>query len=200
MFWTPKKKALDRMHRTEGTDRIVHDSRFKEVIMEIPHVIWAGDYGPGDALVKQSPYQVGMHLWVKETWTAAGYDGRIPSEIPQFAYIRYKATESRVDDSEYNEVYKWRTSLFMCRWMSRLALEILSVEAEQIQDITEEDAQSEGAPLGCAGSDCAPGQCLNTYRLGFHKLWDSLYGNKPGYSWSSNPWVWKLTFRLIQLN
>jgi len=79
-----------------------------------------------------------------------------------------------------------KPSIFMPRWASRIALEIVSVRVEKVQNIKKEDAVSEGFPypLGKTGADPISW---------FARLWNSLNA-KRGYSWALNPWVWVIEF------
>lgn len=78
---------------------------------------------------------------------------------------------------------RWRPSIHMPRWASRITLEITGVRVERLQDISEPDAKSEGA-------DNINGE----YAEGFAVLWESING--PG-SWDANPWVWVVEFRNV---
>ncbi len=75
--------------------------------------------------------QPGDRLWVRETW-ATGYETMHckPSDIPPGTYIEYKATPT--ENTPY--FYKWRPSIFMPRWASRINLEITNTKLERVQD------------------------------------------------------------------
>ena len=93
----------------------------------------------------------------------------------------------------------------MYRDLSRSTLSVLEVRAEQLQNISEEDAEAEGAEKaaepgdletqfpydGEAGYD--PFRC---YLQGFENLWDSINASR-GYGWKVNPWVWVVTFKVL---
>lgn len=106
---------------------------------------------------KRCPYgDVGDRLWIREVWGLGcrpdPFDGCVDG-------IEYKADVVLLEDdredlpmrriptgAEYDryEGKGWQSSRYMPRWASRLTLEILSVRAERIQSITEEDAKAEG--------------------------------------------------------
>ena len=83
---------------------------------------------------------------------------------------------------------KWVSPLFMPRWASRIELEITSIRAERVQDITDADAIAEGAQ--CEGFPASM-----TNRGAFAKRWDEING---GGSWDANPWVWVVTFNRVE--
>lgn len=121
------------------------------------------------------PYgQVGDRLWVRETW-AEGMNVPIPAI--------YKA------DKMWQDVkIKWKPSIFMPRWASRITLEITDIRVEKLQEITFYDAVREGMKEGCGPET---GYSVNLYK----KLWDSINGKK--HSWESNPFVWVISFKRI---
>lgn len=91
---------------------------------------------------------------------------------------------------------KWRSPMFMPRWASRLTLDVLSVRAERLQEITEEDALAEGMPQ----SDGNPGPFgateLRVYPVKeFRHYWYRT--DEKRASWDSNPWVWRVEFRKV---
>jgi hypothetical protein len=95
---------------------------------------------------------------------------------------------------------RWRPSIFMPRWASRITLEVTEVRVQRLQEVTEDDALAEGVePL----KHIAPDQPLLTggtageqpHRLAFSVLWDSINGERA--SWVSNPWVWAVSFRRL---
>ena len=142
----------------------------------------------GKVITIKCPYgQVGDLLWVKETWTDLWM-----SNI-DLGDVIYKATPPNPDFT----VTRWKPSLFMPRWASRITREITEIRAERVQEITEKDAKAEGvvalyktAPYTFgAGYIWTP----HGYRDGFSKLWDSLNA-KRGYGWERNIWVWPISF------
>ena len=138
---------------------------------------------------KYCPYgQVGDRLWVKETW----WDDcalREKEGYKQDDYLYYRADGEAIEQFECAYGFKWRSPLFMPRWASRIILEITGLRVEQLQDITEEDAVTEGLP-----SREQTG--FDTARYRYHILWDSLNA-KRGYAWDSNPWVWVMEFKRL---
>jgi len=142
-----------------------------------------GDYiewnnGRGDL----SPYGVpGDRLWVRETWhheDASCFDPK----CGQPTHIFYRVTEP------YPESIRWRPSIFMPRWASRITLEITDVRVQRVQEISYEDQLAEGFEVG------HPAGPLHW----FQGLFDFL-NKKRGYSWASDPWVWVIEFRRITI-
>lgn len=132
----------------------------------------------------ECPYGApGDHLWVRESWAAnATLNKRKPVDL-RGEKIYYRATYS--NDSHF----AWRPSIHMPRWASRITLEVLSVRVERLQEITEADAKAEGIVASSVGGE------LN-HRGRFHDLWDSINGKR--HPWSSNPWVWVVSFHRIK--
>lgn len=118
----------------------------------------------------------GDRIWVRESWASLRqYDGMPPSAMPTDAPVFYRATG---DDGDHT-IGKWRPSLHMPRWASRITLELTSVRLERLWELTEPDARAEGV-----GSVDA-----------FVRLWDEINGAR-GFRWKDNPWVWALGFRV----
>jgi len=117
------------------------------------------------------PYgKVGDRLWVRETFCDNGG-----------GEYEYKATS-------YSHAGSWSPSIHMPRRASRITLEVVSVRAERLQEITEEDAQSEGVKPLLPVAD-------ERYRPAFRNLWDQINGeNSP---WDLNPWVWVIGFKPV---
>lgn len=133
--------------------------------------------------------QVGDRLWVREGARRGG-TGK----------LFYRA------DGEADGPTKWRTAIHMPRAWSRLTLVVTATKIERLQDITDADAQAEGArrfadipgthvypSLDCRWSMENPtttDQCLSTARLAFGNFWVKLNGLE---SWHANHWVVALT-------
>lgn len=138
---------------------------------------------------------VGDRLWVRETWslgraTCGKHDG--PSAPPQRGGARSPVIY-RANDLVNDASFKWRPSLHMPRWASRLLLEITDVRAERLKKISHEDAVAEGC---YQIKPCAKFPHGNAWgRAGYANLWDSIYG-KNGFGWTANPWVWAISFKV----
>ena len=88
---------------------------------------------------------------------------------------------------------KWRPSIHMPRWASRITLEINHVRIERLQDISRDDIDAEGTP-----DEYLAG--YTDVQLGFRDLWDSIQLQRRdpgGLSWENNPWVWVVQFRNV---
>ena len=120
----------------------------------------------------------GDRLWVRETWDT---DGKT---------IAYRATTPETTTDP--EPMRWRPSIHMPRWASRLTLAVTSVRVERVQEITEADARAEG--IEPQRSDYS-GEDSNS--LQFRDLWDSINAAR-GYGWAVNPWVWVVEFERVQ--
>ena len=139
-----------------------------------------------------SKYSVGDLLWVGERWHVPGL-ARYMSPAQQAA----KATRNQViyaasnDDAKKKHEGRWQRASHMPRVFSRLTLLVTAVRIERLQDISEEDAEAEGAPKYDASG---------TYRTGFAGLWDSTNGDREGAAWDDNPWVVAISFETIREN
>jgi hypothetical protein len=144
------------------------------------------------------PYGVaGDRLWVREAWNclSAGTDQLIsPNPRPNVCAVAYQATEktrhAKFPDSFL--VDRWRRSIHMPRWASRITLEITAVRVERLGDISEADAIAEGCGVYSEGEWLNHVECGITRVQRFHELWESINGPE---SWAANPWVWVIEFR-----
>lgn len=143
-----------------------------------------------ERILAECPYGApGDQLWVRETWQAI--DGnelalRIMTEPhPSRGWIEYAATVPE----GHEPPPRWRPSIHMPRWASRITLEVTGVRVERLQDISEADALAEGV------SAILDEMRRATPRCDFQALWQSING--PG-SWDANPWVWIVEFKRIK--
>lgn len=151
------------------------------------------------------PYgKPGDLLWVRETLLIDGYLD------PWYAADDAMCLPLNDSDWHYRDPeYKGRIpSIFMPRFCSRITLELTDVRVERVNDITHDDAIAEGIErwpheddfaYGINGkhvmSDSPYGHATPTGA--FCALWASINGKE---SWDANPWVWALTFRVINQN
>ena len=160
----------------------------------------------------KSPYGApGDRLWVRETW----------AHVPVTAYRASTGVHQTADptDPDMAAVYRagwdrskpgrWRPSIHMPRWASRILLEVVSVRVERLQEISDSDAMAEGIERVGGNFSVCP---WRNYRIGepgemsmhcsapsrsFMTLWESINA-KRGYGWESNPWVWVVEFKQIK--
>jgi len=136
------------------------------------------------------PYQVGDIIWVRETWK----DFRALS-----GHVLYKASDPAPND----EMFKWKPSIHMPRWAARIFLEVLNVKPMRVQDITEKEAEQEGAftLLDEIKQNAARrGSLTEKNHVGpieyFAWYWDTI--TKSGFRFKDNPWCWQIEFRKIR--
>lgn len=153
-------------------------------------------YGkPGDRLWVRETFYVDHGLYANRERFAEG-----PPDESFADYTYYRADGEccqQIPECQCAEVGKpkWRPSIFMPKWASRLALEITDTKVERIQDISESDAMDEGAGISAIEHpewDGDPDQ----YRKLLRGRWDVLNG-KRGYGWASNCPVWCVGFKKI---
>lgn len=145
--------------------------------------------------------KAGDRLWVRETWTPFdfSYEETRPSELPQYAQIVYLADQQQKLSGD-----KYRPSIFMPRWASRILLECEDdARMEPLRHIEHDDCMAEGIermwnadfPYGIPES--FP-DGFATAKDAFRALWCSLH-TKPGERWEDNPEVVRVgKFRRIE--
>ncbi len=91
------------------------------------------------------PYgAVGDRLWVRETWFCNDMlAGELTPVNRDDVYYRADG-EAQQQFPEDGDDLRWRPSLFMPRWASRITLEITDVRVQRLQEISEADAIAEG--------------------------------------------------------
>lgn len=90
---------------------------------------------------------------------------------------------------------RWRPSIHMPRWASRLTLRVTEVRAERLQEITADGARAEGCPdRPVEGAEQASVDALARWWV--QELWDKIYQPK-GLGWEANPWVWVVAFEVL---
>lgn len=151
-----------------------------------------------ERLLEACPYgAVGDRLWVREATLKvedAGWEGPVyvESDAGRNA-LEWGYGES--DDPDFIEPYelKTRPAMFMPRKYSRLTLELTEVRVERLQAISEADCIAEGAP---GGHGAIPGYGYSATPCEHYRhIWTAINGSG---SWDANPWVWALSFRVIE--
>ena len=158
------------------------------------------------------PYgKPGDRLWVRETFATLSPGDYEPVK-PARGYgqdIRYSATDPLAGLCADTRGYKWRASVQMPRWASRILLEVTGIRVERLRstedielladlgDMLEdcdsvagkefsriEHLQSAGAPLR-----------MIPEMYGFKAFWDDRNG---AGSFDANPWVWVVEFKRVK--
>jgi hypothetical protein len=132
------------------------------------------------------PYgRPGDRLWVRES---TYIDDAGPSDIKGYLdiyHVNYNAdghSEWRYSNIRLKNIGS-KPSIHMSRFMSRIDLDVTSIRVDRLQDITKDDAISEG--MG------GKTPCID-----FALLWDDI-NEKGGYGWDTNPWVWVVEFEQL---
>lgn len=174
----------------------------------------------------------GDKLWVRETFcleSSFGFgdidynppfdDGRPVNRLlgddhfsPYWEQAHYRATDPTpelVIEGMDGPGCRWKPSIHMPRWASRIDLEVVSVRVERPHDISEEDAKAEGMVAGMIeptwDEPRSLGDGYSIQGMGCHAspagkfqiLWIEL-NEKRGYGWDVNPWVWVVEFKRIK--
>ena len=160
----------------------------------------------------------GDRLWVRETWCPGDYwTSGVVHDPPED--IRYAADNGaisyatgrplRIDTSDWSDPKRWRPSIHMPRWASRILLEVSEVRRQLLQEITTADAIAEGATFVDRGLDAygaeLPGWTMNppikdrdlhaSPRDAFASLWSTI--NREA-KWRKNPEITAITFRVLE--
>jgi hypothetical protein len=162
----------------------------------------------------RTPYGVpGDRLWVRETHGIVGVEGSgvhvaFAERMVDGKHLLdgdggYDIVRPGIEAVEWAEAHidheRWRPSIFMPRWASRITLEITDVRVERLTNISDADAIAEGVErftgiLGGNAKKCLAGGSIHIDR--YARLWDSING---AGSWNTNPWVWVVEFRKLSL-
>ena len=173
----------------------------------------------GEDVVLLCPYgKVGDRIWVREAWRGDSQMDEIPPrEFSPGEPIQFEADGSlRQTGCIMMGVGKLRPGMFMPRWASRICLEITDVRLERLQDMSEQDAESEGLSClskdgqlfkyGITDNDGLPGSgnpgwlwqdwCVTPIKA-FTELWNSINGKHQEKCWDANPLVWVVEFKVL---
>ena len=139
---------------------------------------WFGDE-EGEVQIRCPYGQPGDRLWVRETFAI----------VPRTAYRCSEGVQQtlRPDDDHDAVIYRegwtrsrggfrWRPSIHMPRWASRITLEVTGVRVETLGIISHEDALAEGV------------SSIEEYKA----LWINING-----AWLPETWVWVVDFRMV---
>ena len=146
-----------------------------------------------DSRLIKCPFgEVGDEMWVRETWMP--YTEEDDDSVDSL--IRYRADQSflpatgelaakffEVDQwKNFSNPERWRPSIHMPRWASRIQLRIVNVRVERVQDMSATDAVAEGLQWKSPTffvygiPESVNGNPVESFR----GLWDSINGDRDG--------------------
>lgn len=173
----------------------------------------------------------GDSLWVRECWRYAGFDDQGSPCIQYRSDMSMRWCEPHNDEwgeklaSIWEELTdaaklrgdgliedtKWRPSIFMPRFASRIELSVKETLVERVADISMEDAKAEGVPRIQWGK-CRQLPVFNINRrlaipkvdaeshvAGFYEIWSAIYPPGSEFSFERNPYVWAVHFSDVQV-
>ena len=130
--------------------------------------------------------RIGDVLYGRETWaTTNKFDKMKPFELDSDCSPIFYCYYEILQAPDYYAIGRWRPSLHMPKWASRIHQTITGLKCQRLWDISLEDCWNEGIQ-GRAENR------IPTLRHSFKALWDSIYGKK--YPRSVNPFVWVLQY------
>lgn len=150
---------------------------------------------PSEAAAR-TPFMVGQRLYVREAWFVDHTDcmkgpyqapeGMGHDQLVEEGWLHFAATDD--GNSWEAEKPKWKPSIHMPRWASRITLTVTDVRVQRLQEISIEDAAAEGLLLRDAETGVDP-------RAWYADLWDSLHSDD-GTRWEDNPWIVAVSFEV----
>ena len=178
-------KGIDHNNFIPGDRSFLKSKGFQQLILR-------GDFKK--AITLKPKYLTGDILWVRETFCDVSHN------LENENCFLYKADFLGTTA----ELVKWKPSLFMPKEAARIFLKVTNVRCERLQDISEEDAISEGAKDSLnhddmkllSNLDWVIKRPFGNHQFGFLALWQSINAKK--HPWKSNPWVWVYEFERIE--
>jgi hypothetical protein len=206
LFSAPMVRALLEGRKTQ-TRRLVKFAHAAEVDAwaDCGDGLWEVGFHAGGGSVAgmgriRCPYGLaGDLLWVRETWAAPNEDVRDEVVYRADFPAGSEADERAVKRMARTVMVPWKPSIHMPRWASRITLEVTDVRVQRLQDISRDDAISEGFT-----ADPMPGVLIRDGKkepttvsffdplAWYAHLWDAINGSG---SWKANPWVWAISFK-----
>lgn len=162
------------------------------------------EHEPQHVIDRACPYgQPGDRLWVRESFMdlrgtgVEHYDGDGCRQ--RYAFAADSPPGSYADETRKDYGLRWKPSIHMPRAACRLVLEIIGVRVERLNEISEADARAEGCPFTWDGKQYEPpppevDSWQGYGRASFSLLWSQINGAD---SWTANPWVWVVEFRVL---
>ena len=148
---------------------------------------------PGPHRQVRCPFgTVGDRIWIRETWQVV--TGSQAGDLG--AAVRYRDMSIRACWMPKENPMplgltwdRWRPSIHMPKWASRITLEVTSVSVFRVQSASHDVLLREG--IWTDSTDPTEGALLARWQ----QVWTEIYGAE---SWSETPWVWGIGFKRVQ--
>jgi hypothetical protein len=147
----------------------------------------------------QPNYAVGDRLYVRETFNWEPGTGGDPDAVCLKADNSVYGEDGErwdIDAETLMATPIWGPSIHMPRALSRITLTVTAVKVERLQNISEEDAEAEGAEFTPYMNHL--NEADGDYIEDFKRIWQSL--NAKRAPWESNPWVVVMSFEVAKMN
>lgn len=201
-----RKTQTRRIIKADEHGRVIKGGHF--ILLREHGLVWTPYSGSGEQPVTQKlihdfcPYgKPGERLWVRETWTKASASGMLSRAI----HYRADGELECYHDTAFGEcegcVPRWRPSIHMPRWASRILLEVTAVRVERLNEIREDDAIAEGVTFdgtywrGSPHRIKGTPKSLPTAVQAYRDIWEHINGKG---SWDENPFVWCVEFKRVE--
>lgn len=165
-----------------------------------------GEYG-GSIQYAKPQYHTDDVLYIRETWTEecgkyyyrADYDSDYldPCETLSGGYPASCRNHPGCDGCMATSTrIHWHPSIHMPKEAARIWLKVTNVRVERLQEITQEEAEKEGATESVDGVAKFRSSAL----LNFTTIWNNTIkkSDLDRYGWDASPWVWVIEFVKIE--
>lgn len=170
-----RKTVTRRVIKPQPTERLTRGNNWEQLLVSAA-----------------APYQPGDTLYVRETWSD---DRQFTKDSTPGRYF-YKASES----DEFT--VKWKPSIHMPKEAARIWLKVKDVRVERLQEITEEQAKTEGSidNRGFIHSPDNEYDSIHSAKEHLKQIWNSTIkkSDLDRYGWDANPWVWVIEFEMCE--
>ncbi|MFS8079924.1 hypothetical protein UDZ25_14225 [Serratia marcescens] len=145
---------------------------------------------------------VGDRLWVRETWSS-DFANYYPNDRVWYAADNNRCSDIEVvngvrgiysPESDVHVPFRWRPSIHMPRWASRITLEITAVRVERLNDISHDDAKAEGCCYGRGGGEFIPKNLDRALAV----VGLSIPESREEFNFQTERWIQRLIDRVIR--
>lgn len=171
------------------------------------NVVYCARCGEPLSPVRKPPYRPRDILYVRETWTEecgkyyyrSDYDSDYldPCETLSGGYPASCRNYPGCDGCMATSTrIHWHPSIHMPKEAARIWLKVTNVRVERLQEITQEEAEKEGATESVDGVAKFRSSAL----LNFTTIWNNTIkkSDLDRYGWDASPWVWVIEFVKIE--